>query len=291
MKRYMFSYALALGIAALFMATPASAQAPLWLGDWYPAFELQFTADDNVNRSLDGDGEKNDVIFEPALRVERQFLLADQTFSYVAGELAGAIHGRFHRLNHVAPGVDVGIRQQLGDQPDAPALQAGVRLKYEFHEQDPRFGAEINPRLAALVNAGDVARGELYYEYDNRFASENSVYDRDGHTIGLEGELAVNEQLSLTLEYSYRRGDVLVHQPRDDLGVQIKGRRFPVNTFSDRYDAVKIRDGDTHTLGIGVRYAVTLYTSLTAGLAYEEIRADGDKYPSNQLLLGVQHLL
>ena len=279
------------GLITAFCAASVSAQAPLWLGDWYPSLELQFTADDNINRSFDGDGEKSDVIIEPSIRLERQFQLADYTFSYLAGEVAGAIHGKYNKLNHVAPGVDIGIRRQLGDGLDASALQAGFGLKYEFHDQDQRFGAEFNPRLSAHLGLGPTVRAELFYEYDNRFASDNSVYDREGHTVGLNGEVAINEQLAITIGYNYRRGDVLVHQPRDDLGEEIRGERLPLDTFKDRFDAVKIEDGDTHTVHLGLRYAVSLYTVVSAGIAYEEIKADGDKYPSNQLILGVTHLL
>jgi len=281
----------ALVLAVAHAAPSAMAQAPLWLGDWYPSLELQFTADDNINRSFDGDGEKSDVIIEPSLRVEQQLQLADYTYSYLAGILSGAIHGKYNKLNYVAPGVEAGIRQLLGEGVNAPALQAGLGLKYEFHNQDQRFGAEVNPRLSADFFAGQSVRAGVFYEYDNRFASDKSVYDREGHTVGLDGELAVNEQLAITLGYSYRRGDVLVHQPRTDLGEEIRGRRLPLDTFGDRYDAVKLEDGDTHTFRLGIRYALNLYTALTAGFAYEEIKADGDKYPSNQILLGLTHLL
>lgn len=280
-----------LGLALLFTAGTAGAQAPLWLGDWYPSLELQITVDDNINRSFDGDGEKQDVLFEPSARLERQHQLADYTFSYIAGELAGAIYGKYNKLNHVAPGVNLGIRQQLGEGPNAPALQAGFGLKYEFHDQDQRFGAEFNPRLSAEIGMGPMVMANVYYEYDNRFASENSVYDRAGHTVGFEGDVAINPQLAIVVGYSYRRGDVLVHQPRTDLGEEIKGKRLPLDTFGDRYDAVKLKDGDTHKVHIGLRYAMTLYTALNIGYTYEEIKADGDKYPSNQFILGVQHLL
>ncbi len=284
-------FLMVLGLALLFTAGTAGAQAPLWLGDWYPSLELQVTLDDNINRSFDGDGEKQDVRFEPSLRLERQHQLADYTFSYIAGEVTGAIYGKYEKLSHVAPGVDIGLRQQLGEGPNAPGLQAGFSLKYEFHQQDARFGAEFNPRVSAQIGLSPMALVQLYYEYDNRFAGENSVYDRDGHTFGVEGEVAVNQQMAIIVGYRYRRGDVLVHQPRTDLGEEIKGKRLPLDTFGDRYDAVKLKDGDTYKAHIGLRYAVTLYTALNIGYAYEEIKADGDTYPSNQLILGINHLL
>lgn len=282
---------LAMGLVTLFAATPVSAQAPLWLGDWYPTLELQVTADDNINRSFDGDGEKSDVIFAPAIRLERQTQLGDDTYSFLAGILSGAVHGKYNKLNHVAPGVDAGIRRQLGEGAGTSALLAGIGLKYEFHDQDDRFGAEVNPRLVFQLGLSPAVRAGFFYEYDNRFASENSVYDRSGHTFGFDGEVAINEQLAVTFGYSYRNGDVLVHQPRADLGEEIKGKRLPLDTFGDRYDAVKLDDGDTHNVQLGLRYAVSMYTSLSAGFAYEEIKADGDKYPSSQFLFGVMHLL
>ncbi len=278
-------------IFGLSLAGMAGAQAPLWLGDWYPSIDVQVTADNNVNRSFDGDGEKSDLIIEPALRIERQTPMAAGLVGYFAGTVHGEIHGRYNKLNFVAPGVDTGLRQQLGDSPSAPILTGGIRLHYEFHNQDPRFGAEIRPRLGVSVDIGGIFVGDLFYEYDNRFASENPVYDRKGHAVGFEGDVFLTEQTAVTLGYVYRRGDVIVHQPRQDLGMEIRGERFPIDTFRERYDAVNLSDGDTHTISLGVRHDLSLYTTVRVGFVYEEIRADGDSYPSQQFVLGVSHLL
>lgn len=277
---------LGFGVAGL-----ANAQAPLWLGDWYPSLDVQVSTDDNVNRSFDGDGEKSDLIIEPALRIERQTPLTPGLVGFVAGTVHGAIYGRYNKLNYVAPGIDAGLRQQLGESPSAPALIGGLRLHYEFHNQDPRFGAEIRPRIGFSMDAGGVFLASFYYEYDSRFASDNPVYDKTGHAIGFEGDVFLNEQTAATVGYVYRRGDVIVHQPRQDLGMEIRGERFPIDTFRDRYDAVNISDSDTHTISLGIRHDLSLYTTLRAGLVYEEIRADGDSYPSRQFVFGVSHLL
>ena len=283
-----------IGAFCLTVAGPrweSGAQAPLWLGDWYPAVGLQITADDNVNRSFDGDGEKRDFIFAPTFEVERQTPIGETTFGYLNLAVEGRIHGKYNKLNHVAPGFVTGIRHALGG-PEAPSVVvASVGLKYEFHDQDFRFGAEVNPRLEWQFRAGQALRGALYYEYDNRFASENPVYDREGHTFGFDVEASVTADAALLLGYRYRHGDVLVHQPRTDLGEEIRGRRFPLDTFRSRYDAVKIDDEDTHHVSLGLRYILSLYTSVQAGIAYEDIRAAGDSYPSMQFIFGVTHLL
>lgn len=282
----------ALILCAGFSASISSfAQAPLWLGDWYPSLELNAMYDSNINRSFDGDGEKSDFVIMPRLRMERQDPLGDTMFTYYAGTLSGEIHGQYNKLNYIAPGVDGGVRIPLGDHDRAPVLLAGLALKYEFHDQDMRFGAEANPRLEARIPFADQASVSFFYEYDNRFASENSIYDRDGHTLGFYIEADVNEQIAVTAGYAYRKGDVLVHQPREDLGEEIRGRRLPLDTFKNRYDAVKFDDEDTHYAHIGLRYALDLYTSLHLGFAYEQIKAEGDTYPSTQLLLGLKYLL
>lgn len=269
----------------------ATAQAPLWLGDWYPTLEVQVTSDDNINRSFDGDGDRSDVVFEPALRLQQQYPLADRTFAYLGGAVEGAIHGRYNKLNFVAPVISSGIRQVLGEGHNAPIFLAGLSLKYEFHQQDARFGAEANPRLELEFPFEDLLVASLYYEYDNRFESDNPVYDRSGHTFGLDTETVVTDHVSIIAGYSYRRGDVLVHQPRDDLGEEIRGKRYPIDTFTSRYDAVSIDDEDTHQFRIGLRYKLSLFTALNIGFAYEDIRADGESYPSQQMVLGVTHLL
>lgn len=283
---------LALGIAVFAgSALQGTAQAPLWLGDWYPSVALDLTVDDNINRSFDGNGEESDLVLEPVLLLEQQFPLADNLFGYTAVELAGAVHADFNGLNRAAPGVEGGIRQPLGEGPRAPVFEAGLGLSYAFYEQDFRSGAEINPHLSLQFNPTERLLAEIGYAYDNRFASDNPVYDVVGHTLSVDAEYVMTEETLVTAGYQYRRGDVLVHQPRNDLGAEIRGRRFPVSTFGSRFDAVNIEDEVTHHLSLGVRYIMSLYTSFHAGLAYEEIRAEGDSYPSLQFTVGVKHLL
>lgn len=282
----------ALGLSLLVgLTTFTSAQAPLWLGDWYPTIEATLTYDSNINRSFDGDGEKSDFILEPALRFQRQTVLTDTTFAHYSGVIGGALHGKYNKLNYLAPGLDLGLRQLVGRATNPGALIASLAVKYEFHDQDMRFGAEANPRLEARFPLGEQATLGLFYEYDNRFASENPIYDRDGHTVGFTAKVAFNEQTALILGYNYRRGDVLVHQPREDLGIEIRGERLPLDTFKSRYDAVKFKDEETHNVQLGVRHALNLYTAIHAGLAYEEISAKGDSYPSMQFIFSVTHLL
>ena len=290
MKQSIGSVLVACGVWAG-LWTGAVAQTPLWVGDWYPEVDIQVVADDNINRSFDGNGEKSDVVFKPVLRLEQQYPMEGGMVGVLGGELAGALHGRYNKLNHVAPGVSAGVRKLMGEGTEAPVLSAGLRLKYEFHDQDARFGAEVNPRLAVEMPFGAALTGAVFYEYDNRFASENPIYDRDGHTLGFQVDLAVTEQVELVAGYQYRYGDVLVHQPRSDLGEEIRGKRLPLDTFKDRYDAVSFKDETTHRASVGMKYAVSLYTSVGLGLAYEEIKAEGDKYPSMQFILGFTHLL
>jgi hypothetical protein len=278
-------------LAGIWSGAVAQAQTPLWIGDWYPEFDIEMVADDNINRSFDGNGEKSDVVFRPVLRLEQQYPMEGGMIGVLGGELVGAVHGRYNKLNYMAPGVSAGVRRPVGAGEQTPVLSAGLRLKYEFHEQDARYGAEVNPRLEAELPFGAALTGMVFYEYDNRFASENPVYDRDGHTVGFQVDMAVTEQVALVAGYHYRMGDVLVHQPRTDLGEEIRGERLPLDTFKDRYDAVGIKDETTHRASVGMEYAVSIYTSLRAGLAYEEIKADGDKYPSMQFILGFTHLL
>ncbi len=281
------------GVALLSFAagTVSAQQAPLWLGDWYPEIDLEVRYDDNVNRSFDGDGQKSDIVFQPELRIEQQLALGERLFGYAAGTVHGEVYGRYNKLNFIAPGFDVGIRQQVGQQPETGALSAGLAMWYEFHNQDPRFGAIFQPRLSADFEVASALTLSLFYQYDNRFASENSVYDREGHTIGLGLAVPVSDVVTIMMGYDYRNGSVLVHEPLDDLGVEVRGSRLPVDTFRERFEAVRYRDADTHTLALGLQYEVSLYTSVRGGIVYEDIRTSDDSYPSMQLRFGLSHLL
>ncbi len=285
-------FGLWLSVALAVVAAPAlHAQAPLWLGDWYPVFDLQITLDNNINRSIDGDGEKRDLVIEPRLSLQHQYPLENEWVFSLEGYLAGAIHGKYHKLNHVVPGAIVGMSRFLGDGANAPLFIAQLGVRYEFHDQDARFGAEVNPRLETQFNLGDFLYSSIYYEYDNRFASENEIYDRDGHTIGLHIDVEVTPQYIFQLGYAYRYGDVLVHEPSDGPAPNIPGKVFPVDTFTAHYAALKFTNEDRHTLYVGAQYALSLYTTLDLRLVHEEIRANSDKYPSSQILFAVRHIL
>ncbi len=283
-------------VAALFvlaaMAQPTRAQWPLWLGDWYPAVEIELKWDDNINRSIDGDGEKQDVVITPQLSLQTVQPLGDAWSANMKAYMEGAIHGQYRRLNYLAPGAIARVSRPLGLDDQRALVLAQVGLRYEFHEQDFRFGAEVNPRVGVQYRFGERVYSSLYYEYDNRFASENEIYDRTGHTFGLDLDVELAPEYGLEAGYSYRHGDVLVHEPTDTPAPNVPNRVFPVdNTFKSRYAALKFEDEETHRFYIGGYYAINLYTSVNLRLAYEDIRANNDSYPSQQILLTVTHLL
>lgn len=254
-----------------------------------PALSLEIERDDNINRSFDGDGEKSDTVFKPAVSVERQNQVGELTFTRTALSLEGAVHSRFSGLNHISPVMDAGLRRHMGGPGGSPTARFDLALGYEFFDQDDRFGAFVKPRIELSAMLEERVELSLYYEYDNRFASENTVFDVEGHAVGTSGELALTPDMFIVLGYQFRRGDAVVHQP-GDLGV-IKGEQLPLDTFKDRFTAVNLGNADTHTIDIGIRYFLNLFTELRAGYTYEEIRADGDEYPSNRFFMAVKHSL
>lgn len=278
--------------AWLMMALPIQAQWPLWLGDWYPVAEMGITLDDNINRSIDGDGEKQDVIITPQLSLQMEQPLGSDWFVNLKAYMEGAIHGKYRRLNYLAPGAVGRVSRPLGADGQTALFLAQLGIRYEFHEQDFRFGAEVNPSVAFRYRIGERLFSQLYYEYDNRFASENKIYDRSGHTFGIDLDFELAPEYGLEAGYAYRHGDVLVHEPRDTPAPNVPNRVFPVdNTFKSRYAALKFEDEETHRFYVGGFYAISLYTSINLRLAYEDIRANDESYPSQQILLTVTHLL
>ncbi len=269
-----------------------NAQMPLGLGDWYPVADLELMYDDNINRSIDGSGEKGDLVIAPQLSLLMQRPLAHRWAFTGQGYVQGTIHGQYNKLNYLAPGLEAGFSYALGDTPRALLLRAQLGLRYEFHEQDFRFGAEMIPRLSAEFGLGAQLYAALYYEYDNRFASEEEIYDREGHTFGFTVDLELAPEYGVELGYAYRRGDVLVHQPTTTPAPNIRGEVFPVdNTFKSRFAALKFEDQDQHHLYVGAYYALSLYTTVNFRVAYEQIDLDDDTVASTQFRLALSHLL
>ncbi len=262
-----------------------------------PELTLRIVRDDNISRSPDGEGEKSDMVFIPALSVERQAQVGEHTFTRTSLKLEGAIHERYRKLNRVTPVLGSGLRHHLGDGLADPVLRLDLALGYDFYDQDSRFGAFIEPRIEIRARIEDRVDIALHYAYDNRFASEKKVFDVEGHSIGVTADLEFTEDAFFVLGYEYRRGDVVVHTrnptepPEAYFQPPVRGERLPLYTFKERYTAVHLSDADTHTVTIGLRYYWNLYTELHAGFTYEEIRKDSVDYPSNQFFLAVKHSL
>lgn len=281
-----------LALATLCLSLPLMTHAQLWTGDWYPEVSVKLLQDDNVTRSPKGNKEKSETVLEGSVRAEQQQQLDAYTFSHIAVALYGEVYSKYNGLNMASPSLDAGLRHQVGEGDGALSLSARMGLAYEFFNQDWRNGIVVMPSLEARIGLAENVSGGLHYIYDNKFASDNPVYDIDGHTIGMDTEWLATEEISLSVGYSYRRGGTIVHEPRDDLGMEIRGERYPIDTFKmQRYDAVNLDNAETHTLYLEAQYDVNLYTAVRVGYVYEEIKGGGEKYPSNQFYLGYFHQL
>jgi hypothetical protein len=269
-------------------AVMASAQAPLWLGDWYPEVEVTLTVDDNVNRAARG--EKSDIFMEPGVDLVRQDQVGEDLFSYVRLGMSGAFYLDYHKLGYARPQADAGVRGMIDGVPGGE-WHAGMALAYEFHNQDIRSVSIAEPYVGIEAEAVQGLTLGALFSFESRMSAENPVYEGDQWTVSLYGDLAATEKVSLIGSVAFSSGDAVVHQPRSDLGEEIRGERLPLSTFGSRYDAVRATDADTLRLEAGVRYYLSRYAQFEGRLALEDIDAVGESHSSLQMIFGFSYLL
>jgi hypothetical protein len=173
--------------------------------------------DSNLTRAqLEGD-VKEDTALQAALAWGRFVPLADGLTMRATLDAAGEIYPRYSGLNNLALGGSVGVRRKFGLGALAPWVGVSGSVARLEYQNSVRTGWRYQVGVGAGKRLTDDLRVETTYLYEHRTADENNpvvpgisgaVWDLQGHQAGLSGEYSLNDRLSLTAGFDYRRGDV-----------------------------------------------------------------------------------
>ncbi len=289
-------------LLGLNMAETAYAEWDEWLIDT----EIGLTASDNINHGNFDAESLSDQVWNGFASVGRFYYFSDTTRLDVGARIEGRIHHQYSRLNQISPGLKLGIRHKFGLGSDKPWIRGFASSGYIFSRSNIREGYQTQAGLTLGKPFFDRFDILLSYRFDHRESEDNnalpaqrlsevgldpaianSVYDIQGHSVGLQLNTLLTEQWLLNVGYTFRYGDIVASvRP-----VWINGHQETVDSITndDALPGWAYRaNGITHTYSVDASYAFNQgHASINLGYQHTHAKADTFIYRTNLLRLNV----
>ena len=285
---------LALGLS---MTKPVCAE---W-DEWFADTEISFSTEDNINHAIDDTETKSDQTWGAFAAVGRTYHFSGFTRMDISAQLDGRVHHKFSGLNQINSGLKVGIRHKFGLGPYQPWIKGYVSSGYIFSRSKLREGIQTYTGIDLGKPLHDRIDMVLSYRFDHRESQRNnqyiakrilkargfdpdissSVYDIKGHTVELQFNALLTQDLFLTAGYAFRDGDI-VSTTRPSLA---SNHRQVVDAVvnDDAIPGWAYRaEGITHTYSIDASYTLMKGdASINLGYQHTEGHADPFTYRNN----------
>jgi hypothetical protein len=260
-------------LCALLLAHAAAAHA-----EWIVDAEGGIVYEDNLTRATRQADRRSDIALAPALSLGHYFQLTDAMSLLAVADFKGSLYPRFEGLSNLSSTVTLGVKHKLGLGAFAPWLRVSATagaLDYGDNVRDSSVvgaAVQVGQRFSERI---DLQAGYTYETLNAR----NGVFDQDSHTFGLKGNVALTGAVQLTLGYSARLGDLVVHKAPVPGAAPAPHSRL-VNTFDTPLVALRI-DATTHIFAAAVSYALTPRAALNVGYEYQISIGPLFSYPNN----------
>lgn len=291
-KRFLISLVFALSI------TTVRAEWDEWLTD----AEISFLAEDNINHAINDALSESDQSWNGFASVGRFYHFSGYTRLDIQAQLEGKVYHEFSDLNQLNTGLSLGIRHKFGLGAYQPWVKGTVSSAYIFSRSNIREGYQTHAEIELGKPLHERVDVILSYRFDYRNSQNgnqislqklneadfnfkqqqsSSVYDMTGHTVGLQINTALTEQLFLSLGYHYRDGDIISTSIPSNASVYQTIINAIVN--DDALPGWAYRaDGRTHIFSVDGSYAFFKgHASINLGYQYIEAHADSFNYRNN----------
>lgn len=285
-------------IFGLSITTTVRAEWDEWLAD----AEISFLAEDNVNHAINEALTESDQSWNGFASLSRFYHFSGYTRLDIRAQLEGKVYHEFSDLNHLEPGLSLGVRHKFGLGAYQPWVKGSVSSAYIFSRSKIREGYQTQAGFELGKPLHERVDVVFSYRFDyrnsrngNRISTQklneagfdftqkqsSSVYDISGHTIGLQINTALTEQLFLTFGYSYRDGDIVSTSIPSNASVYQSIIDDIVN--DDALPGWAYRaDGRTHNFSVDGSYAFWKGdASITLGYQYIKAHANAFTYRNN----------
>lgn len=215
---------------------------------------------------------------ETGWRFSSRFFVGSQVpFTYSAFTMVG-LGGQF----------EANYKAGLG--PLAPRFSAGIRIEYDFFEEEIQSGWRYLPAVHFRKRLCRDLELDLFYQFDSRVAA-SELYDGDGHTGGLVLRWEPGQRWSFACSYQARYGDVVSYAtpPKPALVEQAEIIVPGLLTFDRPLTGYRLR-GLSHTVEAAAGYAITPDTSLLLTYRFRHTTRDSIQYDNHFVEFGITTL-
>jgi hypothetical protein len=285
-------------VFCLSISKTVSAEWDEWLAD----AEISFSAEDNINHAINDALSESDLLWNGFASVGRFYHFSGFTRLNISAYVEGKVHHKFSKLNQINSGLKLAIRHKFGLGLYQPWIKVSVSSDYIFSKSTIREGYQTHAgiELGKLLheridmvfsysfdyrnsrNSNAISTQKLNVAgFDFTQQQSTSVYDISGHSIGLQINGAITEQILLTLGYSYRDGDIVSTSIPANSSVYQSVIDAIVN--DDALPGWAYRaDGITHSYSADASYAFLKGdASINFGYQHTEANADSFTYRNN----------
>jgi len=268
--------------------------------EWFADTEISFSTQDNINHAIDDTEAKSDQTWGAFTSVGRTYHFSGFTRMDISAQLDGRVYHQFSGLNQINSGLKVGVRHKFGLGPYQPWIKGYVASGYIFSRSKLREGYQTYAGIDLGKPLHDRIDMVLSYRFDHRDSSNpqtittrklkargfypsvsSSVYDIEGHTVELQFNALLTQDLFLTAGYAFRDGDIvsttkpsLASRHRQVVDAVVNDDAIPGWAYR--------ADGITHTYSIDASYALMKGdASINLGYQHTEGHADPFTYRNN----------
>jgi hypothetical protein len=274
-----FTVVIVLLLAALAVVDRADA-------DWIADVAGGLVYEDNLSRATRPADRKSGVALTSTVSLGHHFQLGGQTSVVASADFNGSLYPEFDGLNHLASSLTLGVRHKVGLGAFAPWLRvfaAGGLLDYGDNVRDGavvEMGAQVGKRLTDRIDV------EVGYAHESVDAG-NLVFNSDAHAFSLKAGVRLMGALQLTLGYTARLGDLVVHRAPSAGAARTSHERV-VRTFDTPLVAARI-SATTHVMSAALGYALTPHAALTLGYEYQISYGPVFNYPNHVARAGIAY--
>jgi len=276
--------------------------------EWLADIETAYIFQDNINQAMFNSATENEQLWNSTFTLGRVYQLNTSTRLLTDVTLNARIHQQFHQLNQLKTAANFAIQHKFGIGAYQPWIQGSVSTGYIFSKSIIRegqtvaagidIGKALHERFEAIINYRFDYRNSTHLSHINSTKltlakiepdTSSRVFDMQEHSVGIQLNSLVTQQLLLALAYHFRTGDI-VSSNSPGLVPQINTIVDAI-AFDDALPGWAYRsNGETHRYSADLNYAFMKgHAAFNLGYEYSESHVSSFSYRNNLFRININY--